>query len=212
MLPSKFVEAAGLPVRWREKDLQEYIASELRQNGFSVRIEVPCNGGRADIVTNWQGGTIIEVKKYLDRNTIYQAFGQLSLYGLNNQHKLVVMGFLIVDANEQPSALKTASMIEQNQRTKVIFLNLEQEWLPKNKFSISWISHIFSLPKFSLPKLHMGNWNTLFYIVKANPLILVLVVAFLASITFKSIQMEALSCQHYGQINNCLEIQHNQHE
>ncbi len=212
MLPSKFVEAAGLPVRWREKDLQEYIASELRQHGFSARTEVPCNGGRADIVTNWQGGTIIEVKKYLGRNTIYQAFGQLSLYGLNNQHKLVVMGFLTVDANEQTSALKTASMIEQNSRTQVIFINLEQEWLPQNQFRFSWISKFFSLPKLSLPKLHLRDCNTLFSVVKANPLLLVLVVVLLANIAFRTIQMEALSCQHFGQINNCLEIQHNQHE
>ncbi len=210
MLPSKFVEAAGLPVRWREKDLQEYIASELRQNGFSVRTEVPCNGGRADIVTTWQGGTIIEVKKYLDRNTIYQAFGQLNLYGLNNQHKLVVMGFLTVDANEQPSALKTASMIEQNSRTQVIFLNLEQEWLPKNKFRLSWMSKVFSLPKLSLPKLHLGNWNTLFSVVKANPLLFVLVVAFLASIASKIMQIEVVFCQHLGQINNCFENKNNQ--
>ncbi len=212
MLPSEFVEAAGLPMRWREKDLQEYIASELRQHGFSVKTEVPCNGGRADIVTNWQGGTIIEVKKYLDRNTIYQAFGQLNLYGLNNQHKLVVMGFLTVDANEQSSAFKTASMIEQNSRTKVIFLNLEQEWLPKKKFRLSWMSDIFSLPKLSLPKLHMRDWNTLFSVVKANPLLLVLVVALLANIVFKTIQMKILLCQYFGQINNCLDIQHNQHE
>ncbi|MDJ0734886.1 MAG: hypothetical protein QNJ47_12600 [Nostocaceae cyanobacterium] len=203
MLPSKFVEAAGLPVRWREKDLQEYIASELRQNGFSVRTEVPCNGGRADIVSNWQGGTVIEVKKYLDRNSIYQAFGQLNLYGLNNQHKLVVMGFLTLDANEQSSALKTASMIEQNQRTKVIFLNIEQEWLPKNQFSLSWMSKVFPLPKLSLPKLHLGNCNTLFSVIKANPLLLVLVVAYLAIVASNFTQIEVLICKHFEQIHNC---------
>lgn len=81
------------------------------------------NGGKADIVTNWQGGAIIEVKKYLTRDSIYQAFGQLSLYGLNNGQKLLIAGFSVLDNKEKESAITTASMIEQNSRVKVLFIN-----------------------------------------------------------------------------------------
>ncbi len=70
MLPSKFVEAAGFPDRWQEKHLQQYLSDRLTERGFQTHLEVQANGGRADIVTSWQGGAIAEVKKYLDRDTI----------------------------------------------------------------------------------------------------------------------------------------------
>jgi hypothetical protein len=92
MLPSQFVEAAGFPMPWQEKHLQQYLSDRLTERGFYTQLEAPANGGRADIVTTWQGGAIAEVKKYLDRDTIYQAVGQLNLYGLNNTHKPLVRG------------------------------------------------------------------------------------------------------------------------
>jgi hypothetical protein len=169
MLPSKFVEAASFPERWQEKDLQKYIGDRLKERGFQVQLEVAANGGRSDIVTNWQGGAIVEVKKYLDRNTIYQASGQLNLYGLNNTHKLVVMGFLTPDAREQSSALNTASMLEQNPRIQVVFVNTEEEWLPGNQVRIGfgnvWRAQL----------LNFKNWRWWFNLVRANPLILVLI-------------------------------------
>ncbi|MCC5634642.1 hypothetical protein LC593_02025 [Nostoc sp. CHAB 5844] len=167
ILPSKFCELAGFGDRWQEKDLQNYIGDRLHQRGFSVQLEVKANGGRADIVTNWLGGAVVEVKKYLDRDTIYQASGQLGLYGLNNKHKLVVMGFLTPDANAQPSALKTASMLEQNPRIKVVFVNLEQEWLPGAKISQVWGLQWLKLPQ--LPKI--DNWQWWLNLAASNPLI-----------------------------------------
>lgn len=168
MLPSTFVVRAGFPERWQEKDLQEYLAERLRQRGFSVQLEVKANGGRADIVSNWQGGTIIEVKKYLDRNTIYQAFGQLSLYGLNNTHKLVVMGFLVVDSREQQSAFTTASMIEQDPRVSVVFVNIDENWLPGVQVTGSW------MPRFSLPKMpKFEDWRWWLGLLKNNPLLVI---------------------------------------
>jgi hypothetical protein len=185
MLPSRFIEAAGFPERWQEKDLQNYIAQRLTQRGFHTQTEVQANGGRADIVTNWQSGAmptaggyaIVEVKKYLDRDTIYQAVGQLNLYGLNNTHKLIVMGFLTPDARAQPSALKTASMVEQNPRIQVVFVNTESEWLPGSRVTHSWFPQFFSLPKLSLPQLHFGEWRWWLGVAKNNPLLLVMAVA-----------------------------------
>ncbi|MFH7024032.1 MAG: hypothetical protein ACHBN1_01140 [Heteroscytonema crispum UTEX LB 1556] len=173
MLPSLFVEAAGFPERWQERDLQKYIGDRLKERGFQTQLEVSANGGRADIVTNWQGGAIIECKKYLDRNTVYQAVGQLNLYGLNNTHKLIVMGFLTPDAREQSSALKTASMVEQNPRIQVVFVNLESEWLPGGKVRIGfgklkfWNFWPTQLPNFQ-------NWRWWFNLAQAHPLILIL--------------------------------------
>ncbi|MCC5639801.1 hypothetical protein LC593_29045 [Nostoc sp. CHAB 5844] len=170
MLPSKFVEAAGFPLPWQEKHLQQYISDRLKERGFITQQEAPANGGRADIVTNWQGGSIIECKKYLDRDHIYQAVGQLNLYGLNNTHKLVVMGFLTPDAREQPSALKTASMVEQDRRIQVVFVNLQEEWLPSSQVQVG-----FGLWNFRLPQLlNFKDWRWWFNVAKANPLILVL--------------------------------------
>lgn len=168
MLLSKFVEAARFPIPWQERDLQQYISDRLIERGFTTQLEATANGGRADIVTSWLGGAIIECKKYLDRDQIYQAVGQLNLYGLNNTHKLVVMGFLTPDALSQPSALKTASMVEQNPRIKVVFVNIDEEWLPGSKVRIG-------LGNFRLPQLpNFKDWRWWFNVAKANPLILVL--------------------------------------
>ena len=203
MLPSQFVEAAGFPERWQERDLQLYLAKRLTQRGFQVQLEAPANGGRADIVTNWQGGAIAEIKKYLDRDTIYQAVGQLNLYGLNNTHKLIVMGFLTPDARAQASALKTASMVEQNPRICVLFVNLEQEWLPGNTVVPSWLLQFFPSPKFSLPKPDLGNWRFWFGQLKANPM-LVVIAAALFSVMLSQMKRELNYCQQTNQVWSCL--------
>ena len=203
MLPSQFIEAAGFPERWQERDLQNYIAQRLIERGFHTQVEVPANGGRADIATAWQGGAIAEVKKYLDRDTIYQAVGQLNLYGLNNTHKLIVMGFLTPDARAQPSALKTASFVEQDPRINVIFVNLEEEWLPSNKIAPSWLLQFISLPRLSLPKLDLGNWRLWVGVAKNNPLLLVLVVA-LVSIMVSNMKKELDYCQQTDNVWSCL--------
>lgn len=170
LAPSAFVQSAGLPVQWKEVDLQTYIAQRLKERGCQVQMEVRFNGGRADIVTNWQGGAIIEVKKYLDRNTIYQAYGQLQLYGLKNQRKLIVMGFMSSDPNERQSALTTASMIQQDPRVQVIFVNMSEEWMPGSKVARRFN---FSLPNFKL----FSDWGWWFDFAKANPLLIVAVFA-----------------------------------
>ncbi|MEH2323896.1 MAG: hypothetical protein V7K32_10030 [Nostoc sp.] len=203
MLPSQFAEVAGFPLRWQERDLQQYLGERLTERGFQVQFEAPANGGRADIVSNWQGGAIAEVKKYLDRDTIYQAVGQLNLYGLNNTHKLVVMGFLTPDASSQPSALKTASMVEQNPRIQVVFVNTVSEWLPGNRIAPSRVVQFFSLPKLSLPKLDLGSWRWWFRVAKANPMLMV-IVATLLSVMVSQIKRELNYCQQTNQVWSCL--------
>lgn len=102
--------------------MQQAIASRLKQYGNTAELEVKFNGGYADIVSDWEGGVIIEIKKFLDRNAIYQAFGQLNLYGIGNEYKFIITGFMPKDASEKSKAKTTASMIQQNSRVKVHFL------------------------------------------------------------------------------------------
>jgi hypothetical protein len=187
MHPSRFTELAGFPERWQEKHLQQYLAERLQEQGYGVKLEVGANGGRADIVSNWMNGAIIEVKKYLDRNTIYQSVGQLNLYGLGNKRKLVVMGFLTPEAKEQKSAFSTASMVQQDPRVKVVFVNLEKEWQPGYKAANSWMKlQISILPKlqvfsFSLPQLPKIKLQWFFELVKSHPVLFALAIVLLLS-------------------------------
>jgi hypothetical protein len=111
-----------LPEKWREEDLQKAIATRLTEHGYKVQTEVKSNGGFIDIATDFNGGTIVEVKKYLTRDTIYQAAGQLHLYGIGNEYKLLAIGFLPSNDGDQAQAKTTASMVSQGERIKVLFI------------------------------------------------------------------------------------------
>ena len=111
-----------LPEKWKEEDLQKAIASRLIEYGYNVQTEVKCNGGFIDIATDFDGGTIVEVKKYLTRDTIYQAAGQLHLYGIGNGYKLLAMGFLPSNDGDQQQAKTTASMVSQDERISCLFI------------------------------------------------------------------------------------------
>ena len=111
-----------LPEKWKEQDLQEAIASRLIEHSYKVQTEVRCNGGFIDIATDFDGGTIIEIKKYLTRDTIYQAVGQLHLYGIGNEYKLLAMGFLPSNDGDQAQAKTTASMVSQDKRVSCLFI------------------------------------------------------------------------------------------
>jgi hypothetical protein len=58
--------------------------------GMFVRQQVPCPAGRADLVTK---NAIFELKAYLNRRSLHQAIGQLTLYRphLNPSAELVVV-------------------------------------------------------------------------------------------------------------------------
>ena len=111
-----------LPEKWKEQDLQEAIASRLIEHSYKVQTEVKCNGGFIDIATDFDGGTIIEIKKYLTRDTIYQAVGQLHLYGIGNEYKLLAIGFLPSNDGDQAQAKTTASMVSQDKRVSCLFI------------------------------------------------------------------------------------------
>ena len=62
-----------------EKELQIALAKRLQRQGHSVQLEVPCEGGRIDILTP---SHIIETKHYLTRQSINEAAGQLGPYSV----------------------------------------------------------------------------------------------------------------------------------
>lgn len=98
------------------------IVESLKQYGFDARTEVKFGGGYADIVTDWQGGAIIEVKPRLTHHKIYEAFGQLNFYGSKNSYRFIITGFYPSNPEDQKSAKTIASMIEQIDRVKVLFI------------------------------------------------------------------------------------------
>ena len=134
MEPRQFAIAAGFPESWKEEDLQRYIANRLQARGYKAELEVQCDGGRADIVTNWIAGfgevSIIEVKKYFNRETLYNASGQAHSYKTSlptrypSSRKLVLMGMLTYQQSDQQSAINTAVYITKSTEAKVIFVNL----------------------------------------------------------------------------------------
>jgi hypothetical protein len=113
------------------------------------------------------------------------------------------MGFLTPDAKAQPSALKTASMVEQDPRISVIFVNLEEEWLPGNKITRSGLPQFLSLPSFSFPQLPIHEWRWWLGVAKDNPLLLVMIVA-LVFVTVDQLKREYNQCQQSEQMWSCL--------
>jgi hypothetical protein len=110
-----------------EKEVQDYIKAWLSQQGVSCEDEVVCspNGIRADIVTP---DAVIEVKKYLDREAIYQAKGQgLTYRRLLNRPKLLIMGL----APKSPDSFEQAQRIAEDVQTpdvEVIFIDKDPGW------------------------------------------------------------------------------------
>lgn len=73
-----------------EAELEKAVVDLFSGAGSSVRRQVPCRFGRADVVTN---NAIIELKDTLSRRSLYQAVGQLTLYRpqLNPSAKMVIV-------------------------------------------------------------------------------------------------------------------------
>ncbi len=63
-----------------EKNIEDALANDLRNLGCTVKQQVSCANGRADIVTN---EAIYEIKAFLTRDRIYRAIGQLFSYQMN---------------------------------------------------------------------------------------------------------------------------------
>lgn len=74
-----------------EREMQESLVRHLKKQGESPRVEVTCEGGRADIVTET---SIYELKLHLSRQDIISAVGQVMVYraAIDVRLKPVIVG------------------------------------------------------------------------------------------------------------------------
>lgn len=153
-----FVRAANFPSNWQEKHLQDYIERRLKQLGYTTETEVWCgeNCGRADIVADppmpkqelsevgeeaepnkpIYPGDIIEVKKKLTREDIFQARGQAESYQKlikssveGKLRNITVIGMAPIDPEEYRRASVAKKLCIQS-GIDVIFVNEEEIFYP----------------------------------------------------------------------------------
>lgn len=110
----------------QEEDIRRYIEAWLKQQGISTEREVTCgNGVRADLVTP---DTVIEIKKQLNRGSIYQAYGQGVAYqNLLKKPKLMIIGFAPASETRYQEAQRIAENV-QTENVQVVFIDKDPQW------------------------------------------------------------------------------------
>jgi hypothetical protein len=109
-----------------ERELQNYCLRVLRSKGIPVEEEVNNGNVRADIVTD---KAIIECKKVLTRDTIFQAYGQALVYQKDIGRKEIwIVGISPKDIQDKHSAENTAREVEKNPNVTVSFIDEDEYW------------------------------------------------------------------------------------
>lgn len=143
MNANDFVRLAKFPANWKEAHLQEYIDRRLIQLSYKTETEVWCgeNCGRADIVADPPNkpdypGDVIEVKKWLTREDIFQARGQAESYQKlikssveGKLRNITVIGMAPTDPEEYRKASVAKKLCLQS-GIDVIFVNEEEIFYP----------------------------------------------------------------------------------
>jgi hypothetical protein len=116
------------PLRFdTERELQMYLIRVLRSKGIAAKEEVPNGNVRADIVTP---RAIIEVKRILDRESIYQALGQATVYQNNIGRKEIwIVGQSPHSTTEKQQAYRIACEAEKTPGVRVSFVDEDDFWL-----------------------------------------------------------------------------------
>ncbi|NJL20552.1 MAG: hypothetical protein HC895_06655 [Leptolyngbyaceae cyanobacterium SM1_3_5] len=108
-----------------EKELQDYCLAVLRSKGIQPKGEVWCNGLRADIVID---RAVIELKKTLTRDAIFQAVGQGERYQKRlRKDELWIVGQMPKDDQSARSALHTARELAK-EGIRVSFVDRDVYW------------------------------------------------------------------------------------
>ena len=98
----------------------------LRSKGIPCKEEVWNGDIRADIVTS---KAVIECKKTLDRESIYQAYGQAQAYRQNlKREEIWIVGQYPTDPRAKEQAIKIAKEIEKNSQVTVSFIDDDEFW------------------------------------------------------------------------------------
>jgi hypothetical protein len=109
-----------------ERELQDYCIRVLRSKGIHCKAEVWNGDIRADIVTS---RAVIECKKILDRDSIYQAYGQAQAYRQNlKREEIWIVGQYPIDLRAKEQAIKIAQEIEKNANVTVSFIDDDEFW------------------------------------------------------------------------------------
>lgn len=114
----------------KERYFQEFISNYLKEIGIDNSMEFPLNNGslRADVVAK-SIRTVFEVKRILDKKTLWQAVGQVSEYAEKLQMRYrIVIGLPPQDPKQYQLVKEEAHKLEK-WNLKVIFLNPESETL-----------------------------------------------------------------------------------
>lgn len=108
-----------------ERELQDYCLQVLESKGITAYEEVWCGQVRADIVT---ARAVMELKKRLDRNAIYQAYGQAMVYQkFLNKPEVWIVGQTPTDPTERATAFTVAKEIASS-IVKVSFIESDPFW------------------------------------------------------------------------------------
>ena len=110
----------------QEEDIRQYIEARLKQQGVAFEREVACgNGIRADLVTP---DTVIEIKRRLNRGTLYQAYGQGVAYQkLLNKPKLLIIGLAPTSEAKYQEAQRIAENVRA-ESVEVVFIDRDPNW------------------------------------------------------------------------------------
>lgn len=131
-----------------ERELQDYCLQVLRSKGITAQSEVWCGGLRADIVID---RAVIELKKVLTRDGIFQAVGQGKIYQSRlNKDELWIVGQMPKDDESFRSALHTARELAK-EGIRVSFVDRDVYWQaiePDDIYPI-FRPHLSQLPRIS---------------------------------------------------------------
>lgn len=127
-----------------EAALQAHCLNVLKSRGIEAQEEVWTNGIRADIVTP---ECVYELKKVLNRETLYQALGQATAYNQNlNRKYICIVGQSPSDPNEFQQAIAIAKAIS-NENIRVSFVDRDLFWSGGSNGVSNWfnlnLSHRF---------------------------------------------------------------------
>lgn len=129
-----------------ERELQDYCLQVLESKGITAYEEVWCGQVRADIVTD---RAVMELKKRLDRNAIYQAYGQAMVYQkFLNKAEIWIVGQTPTDPSERATAFTVAKEIASS-IVKVSFIESDPFW---QRSSIALPSRFTVFNRFSLSR------------------------------------------------------------
>jgi hypothetical protein len=142
-----------------ERELQLYLIRVLRSKGISAREEVQNGAVRADIVTP---RAVIEVKKVLDRQAIYQALGQATIYQQNLGSKEIwIVGQSPYSPTEKQQAYSIACEAEKMPGVRVSFVDEDDFWLEGsgNLWSHQTLRWLWLVLGVSLLLWSFQNWS-----------------------------------------------------